>query len=343
MKTSIFIILSVLYLSSAVAQDIHFSQMEAAPLNLNPALAGANSPMQAIVSYRSQWKSVANPFTTVGASFDMRFNENQFQKKGIIAGGLSFYNDASGDNRISNTNAALNLTYHLMLDRAHMIGMGIYGGYGQRSLDAGSGKWASQYDGSSYNASLPSGEIFGNSSFSYLDAGAGLLYTYSAGEGYMTQNNDTRINAGIAFYHVNNPNYSFIDPANEKLYMRYSLFANGIIGISNSHGAVVPGVYFNQQKNATEILYGTYYRYTVSEGSRMTGRNKPAHLSVGLFHRWGDAVIPKFMMEWYTMTLGFAYDINISKLTTASNARGGMEFFLRYTMETGGVSKSKIR
>jgi type IX secretion system PorP/SprF family membrane protein len=343
MKLSVFILTVVAIPGFLSAQDVHFSQMEAAPMNLNPALAGANSPMQGIVSYRSQWNSVADPFNTIAASFDMRFNESQFQKKGIMAGGLSFFNDASGDNRISTTSASLNLAYHLMLDRSNMLGLGIYGAYGQRSLNAGNGMWASQYNGSTYDPAASSGEAFANSSFSYMDAGAGLLYTYSTGEGYMTQNNDTRINAGVAFFHVNNPNYSFIEAANETLYMRYSVFANGIISLSNSHGALVPGVYFNRQKSAMEILYGTYYRYTITEGSHFTGRNKPAHISIGLFHRWGDAIIPKFMLEWYTMSLGFAYDVNISSLSTASNARGGMEFFLRYTMESGGVSKSKIR
>lgn len=325
------------------AQDVHFSQMGNAPLNLNPALVGANAPMKGIVNYRTQWNSVASPYNTIAASFDARFNENQFQKKGIIAGGVNFFNDNSGDNRVSTTSVSVNLAYHLLLDRAHSIGLGIYGGYGQRSINANNGMWASQYDGTSYNSSLASGETFNSASFGYIDAGAGLLYTYRLGEGYMTQNNDQVINVGVAFYHVNSPNYGFIDNANEKLYMRYSVFANSIISLSNSHGALMPGVYYNGQKSAREILYGMYYRYTITEGSKVTGRNKPTHLSFGLFHRWGDAVIPKFMFEWYTLTFGFAYDVNISKLTDASRAQGGMEFCLKYTMEAGGVSKSKIR
>ena len=59
-----------------LAQDVHFSQMEYSPLTLNPGLAGANSPMQGVVNYRSQWKSVATPYKTIAASFDARFNED---------------------------------------------------------------------------------------------------------------------------------------------------------------------------------------------------------------------------------------------------------------------------
>ncbi|TNF00176.1 MAG: type IX secretion system membrane protein PorP/SprF [Bacteroidetes bacterium] len=325
------------------AQDVHFSQMEMSSLNLNPALAGANAPMTGIVNYRTQWNSVATPFNTIAASYDARFNEGQFQKKGIIAGGINFYNDNAGDNRVSTTNVSVNLAYHLIMDNSHTLGLGIYGAYGQRAINANNGKWASQYDGTSYNSTIVPGETFNSSTFSYMDAGAGLLYTYRKGEGYMTQNNDQVINAGLAFYHVNAPSYGFIENSNEQLHMRISAFANGVISLSNSHGALVPGVYFNSQKSAREILYGMSYRYTISEGSKMTGRNKPTHLYFGLFNRWGDAVIPRFMFEWYTLTVGFAYDVNISKLTDASGARGGMEFSLKYTMETGGVSKAKIR
>lgn len=339
-------LLSILFVTGAGiahCQDVHFSQMEYAPMNLNPALTGANSPMQGIVNYRSQWNSVASPYSTIAASFDARFNESKPFKKGIIAGGLSFFNDQSGDNRISATNVNLNLAYHLLIDDNNMVGIGLYGGYGQRSITMGAGKWTSQFDGTSYDAGASSGEVFTNSNFNYLDAGTGIVYTYKVNQGYMTQNIDRSFNAGVAFYHVNSPYYSFVESENERLYMRWSIFGNGTVELGNSHGAIEPGFYFNRQKNAQEILYGMYYRYTIVDGSKFTGRNKPFHMHLGLFHRWNDAMVVKSMLEWYTVALGFAYDINLSELSTASNARGGFELFLRYNMEPGGVSRAKIR
>ena len=343
MKKSFLLLLSISISANLMAQDVHFSQMEHSPMNVNPALVGANAPFTGIVNYRTQWNSVATPFNTIAASFDGRFNEGQFQKKGIIAGGLGFYNDNAGDNRVRSTSVSLNLAYHMILDRSHTIGLGIYGAYGQRSIDASNGMWASQYDGTSYNPALSSGETFNSSSFGYMDAGAGVLYTYRSGEGYMTQNNNQTVNAGIAFYHVNGPKYGFIENTNENLSLRTSIFANAIIGLSNSHGALVPGAYFNFQGSAREFLYGLSYRYTIVEGSKMTGRNKATYVSFGLFNRFADALIPRVQFEWSALTVGFAYDVNISKLTEASNARGGMEFALKYTFESGSSSKAKIR
>ena len=334
-----------LFLSSNVdAQDIHFSQMAFSPLNLNPALTGANSTLQGIVNYRSQWNSVAEPYNTFGASIDARFNDNKRDKNGIIAGGLNFFNDQAGDLKVSTNIVNLNLAYHLILDKTSTLGLGIYGGFGQRSIDPTGGKWGSQYDGESYNEAIPSNEIFNSPSFTYLDAGAGLLYTYEKFEGYMTQNNQRQFNGGIAFFHVNNPSYSFIDNGSEKLYIRWSVFVNGTFGINNSSGALLPGIYFNRQKSNMEILYGTYYRITLTEGSKVTSFKKPFFLHLGLFHRWNDALVGKAMLEWSDISAGFAYDINISSLNDVSDAKGGFELFLRYNLlsTNGNVIRSRI-
>ena len=153
--------------------------MAFSPLTLNPALTGANSALQGIVNYRSQWNSVAEPYETIGASIDARFNDNKRNKSGIIAGGLNFFSDQAGDLKVSTNIVNLSLAYHLILDKTSTLGLGIYGGFGQRSINSARGKWGSQYDGESYNEALPSNEVFKSPSFTYVDAGAGLLYTYN--------------------------------------------------------------------------------------------------------------------------------------------------------------------
>ena len=325
-----------------LAQDIHFSQMEFSPLTLNPALAGANSPMQGIVNYRSQWSSVATPYKTIAASFDARFNENKRNRSGIFAGGINFFNDRSGDLNVNTTNANLSLAYHLILDRSSTLGLGLYTGFGQRSLEGGTARWGSQYDGLDYNAAIDPGESFTTPSFSYLDAGTGLLYTYKRNSGYMTQNDQLAFNVGFAAYHVNRPNFSFMNADNERLYIRYSAFINSEIGIQNTRGSVLPGVYFQRQGSSSELLFGAYYKYVVSEGSRFTGFTRPLSMYIGLYSRLRDAMIAKLMFEWDQFSAGFAYDINVSGLNTVSEFNGGFELFLRFNMGDGGGFRSRI-
>lgn len=328
--------------SQLIAQDIHFSHMEYSPLTLNPALAGANSPMQGIVNYRSQWNSVATPYQTIAASFDARFNENKRQKKGIMAGGLNFFNDKSGDLNVTTNLVNLNLAYHLILDRTSTLGLGIYTGFGQKSIDQNAGRWGNQYDGMAYNATVGNGESFNSPSFTFLDAGTGVLYTYKKNQGYMTQNNQRTVNGGFAIYHLNRPGNSFIDQSSEKLFMRFSAFVNATIGIDNTRGSVLPSVYFQRQKSSMEILYGLYYKYQINEGTMFTGFNKPMALYLGIFNRFKDAMVGKFMLEYDQFAAGFGYDINISSLNTVSNAKGGFEFFLRFNMGDGGGFRSRI-
>jgi type IX secretion system PorP/SprF family membrane protein len=327
---------------TAFSQDAHFSQVEFSPLTLNPALAGAKSSMQGLLNYRSQWNSVAVPYSTIAASFDARFNENNRQKKGIFAGGINFLNDQAGDLRVNTTNVNINLAYHLILDQTSTLGVGLYTGYGQRSISPAGSRWGLQYDGMGYNSSIDSGEEFNNQSFGYLDAGAGILYSLKQDEGNMTQNRQPMLTWGFAVYHVNRPSFSYLNQDGERLSMRISTFINANIGIQNTRGAILPGIYYQRQNSAQEIFYGLYYKYLLTESSKVTGFNKPMSLYVGLFNRWKDAMVGKIMLEYDQFSAGFAYDINTSNLSTVSEYRGGFELFLRFNMGDGGGSKSRI-
>lgn len=90
------ILLLLCFTSSLFAQDIHLSQTHMTPLLVNPANAGSEYTIRGILNYRSQWGSVATPFNTMMASFDMNFKPKNSSKKGYFAGGLYFFNDNAG-------------------------------------------------------------------------------------------------------------------------------------------------------------------------------------------------------------------------------------------------------
>lgn len=346
LKIVIVFFVSIVTLQNSVkifAQDIHFSQASNSPLTLNPALAGANNVTQAIVNYRTQWRSVAAPYNTIAASFDTRLNEGSRKRKGIFALGLNLYNDQAGDLNLATTNANLNLAYHLIIDRKSTIGGGIYVGFGQRSINTSSGQWASQFNGDFYDPNIQSGESVFADKINYFDVGTGFVYTYKGSENYMTSNNQKEFNVGFAVYHLNRPDYSFMSANNEQLSMRFSGFANAIIGISNSRNSLMPAIYFQRQRTATEFLFGTYWRYRVQEASRVTGFNEGSYLSFGAFYRTNDAFVAKAMFDMFDYSVGFAYDINVSSLTKVSRTRGGFEIFLKYSLaKKTGVNRSRI-
>ena len=56
-----------------VAQDIHFSQFNMSPVNLNPAFTGFfDGDYRGVANYRSQWSSVPVSYSTVSLQADLR-------------------------------------------------------------------------------------------------------------------------------------------------------------------------------------------------------------------------------------------------------------------------------
>jgi type IX secretion system PorP/SprF family membrane protein len=327
---------------NGLSQDTHFSQVAYSPLTLNPALAGANSVLQGVMNYRNQWNSVTSPYKTFAASIDARLNENKSRRNGILAAGLNFGNDRAGDLKLTTNQVNLTMAYHLILSRKSTLGVGMYAGFEQRSIDPSAGRWESQYDGTDYNSGLSSGEVFNNVSSSIFDAGGGLLYTYKNNSGYMTQNNRKEINAGLALFNVPGPGSSFQIAGESPQNMRMTAFVNARIGLQNSRGSVSPGIYYQRQGALSEFVYGTYYNYAVLEGSQVTGFNKPMVVSFGLFNRFKDAIITKFMLEYDLYSVGLAYDINLSSLQELTRTQSGFELFVRFNLPKGNDFRSKL-
>ena len=123
---------------------------------------------------------------------------------------------------------------------------------------------------------------------------------------------------------------------NERLEMRLSAFANADLGIENSKMRIQPGLFYLRQAGHQEVMFGSNFGYIINTGTRSTGFSRPVIFYTGIFYRWQDALIGRIAFEYDMFSLGFAYDMNISDLTTVSKTIGGFEGFLRYSMGDGG-------
>jgi type IX secretion system PorP/SprF family membrane protein len=324
-------------------QDIHFSQFYMSPLTQNPALAGVNHDLRGIINYKDQWKSVATPYTTTAASFDMKLNKSKADK-GFWAGGLSFFSDKAGDAKMGTTQGNVAAAYHIVMQRYHTLGAAVQGGFVQRSINYGALEWGNQYDGNVFNSSLASGEPVGNNSFTYADLGAGLVYNYNntSGDINVTDNHDLKVTAGVAMFHVHQPGYSFYG-TDEKLYIKYVLHGNAMYSIKNTKLVVVPGFMCYQQGPAREIYAGSLVRYKLKQDSKYTGFQQGAAISIGGFLRAKDAVALAMLLEYSNYAIGLSYDLNTSGLRSASDMRGGMEISLRFVNPNPFLYKGKSR
>jgi type IX secretion system PorP/SprF family membrane protein len=323
------IILMLLGLHCA-AQDPHFSQFYTTPLTQNPALAGAVYDLQANINYKNQWGSIANPFTTIAASIDMKFVKKRIVR-GFWSGGLAIYKDDAGVSRLFTLTANLTLAYHIKLNQHNSLGAGLQGGLLQRSINFNDLRWGGQYNGVAYDAGIPSNEPGGSQVRLLGDCALGAVWSFNNSTSTV-KINDQKIlkwNLGVSVFHLNKPNLSFTATA-DPLYVKYVVHGDGLISIPNTVLALGPGFMISKQGEAMEILYGTLVRFGLQQHSKYTGFAKGTAFALGAFHRWEDAFILVMQLDLSGYRLGVSYDVNASQLRTATKGMGGFELSISY-------------
>ncbi len=325
---SISFISSVIFTYSSFAQDVHFSQFTMAPQHLSPAMIGVNHDIQANVNYKDQWSSIGSSFKTIAAAVDVRLNQKN-ARNGYLVAGINMYSDKVGDSRMQTNFVNLNLGYHVFLSKYSMLGMAIGGGYGQRSLDYSSLSWGMQYDGASYNAVLPSGEMENVMSANYPDLSAGMVYTFKENPGHVAKEDGIVLNVGVGAYHLLKPELGF-NVMGDNLYRRYTGFVSALFQITNMKIGLEPAIMYSNQGPNQELVAGSYVSYLIQQSSRVTGFNKGSKVSLGVFYRAKDAFITGIRYQLANFSAGISYDLNLSRLMPATNGRGGMEVSLRF-------------
>lgn len=303
---------------AAIGQDIHFSQFNSAPLLLNPALSGVNAGNYRLVAnYKSQWTGLA-PYNTVAASYDM--NMFKHSTRANFGGlGVFFFTDKAGDSELRTTQANLNLSYTVMLNRraTHSLSTGIMGGIGYRTINYANLTFDNQFAGG-YDPTLPNGENFATNKVLYPDVGAGVLWNF-------VRNEKLNFYAGGSVVHLNMPNLSFMNERDEKLYIKYTVHGGGYIGMSKMVFFLPSFLYMNQ---------GPHHQFNFGGLVKMRKSLIPSDNTafyVGGWYRLKDALILNARVDVGHFNIGFSYDINLSGLTPASNANGGPEVSLIYT------------
>lgn len=312
------IILGVLVLVTAnsFAQDIHFSQFLNSPMNLNPAMTGAfEGGYRIIGNGRRQWNSVTIPYQTFGMSLDAH---NFLQMKGVGAG-LSIYNDNTGDSRLNTFQVNLAGSYTIPIAKSQTVTLGIQSGFTQRRINNKNLRFDNQFDGNQFDPSLAANESIDNFGRIYPNFNAGLLYTKKIGV-------RKSFSAGTSLYNINKPEQSYFD--------------NLKIGLDRLVNMTFAGQWPLGKK--TDLLpsilvmgQGKYRQYTVGSSLKYTLENKTNNyraIYAGLWTRAADAAFVNVGMDYNNLFVGLSYDINYSRLTPASNYRGGLEIAIIYIL-----------
>jgi type IX secretion system PorP/SprF family membrane protein len=328
-KISHVVLLVCLLGTFAQAQDTHFSQFWETPLQMNPGNTALNHDLRAVVNYRRQWGSFVAPFQSFAFSFDAKTSRKN-SRNAYLGVGVHFLHDQAGNSPLSITEGGINLSGVLKLNENNKLSLGLMGGFGQRSLNVNQFTWSNQYVGGSYNPNTASGENFTQSSVWFMDAGAGLVWSYGKDQTYISANDGVKLNVGVSAFHFNLPKTGFLTGSTDRLRTKYTFFLNSEFGKNNSNFAILPQIFLAWQARQTDVVFGSLFRYILQEGSRYTGNLKSASVSLGALYRLKDAMIWVASMNYANYSIGFSYDMNVSKLSGFSKMRGGFELFLKF-------------
>lgn len=327
------------------AQDIHFTQFNMNPTGLNPALSGKfEGTLRLSGIYRDQHGSVINnsgvsskQFKTPAAGVDAPLIRG-FRKKDWVGASLGFFSDKVGQGELTYSSFNLGAAYHLALDKKGNSVLSVGAQYGRASrgvtpkglkFEDGFGK-----DGT-YTPNL-SKETLGTSDdkpvkADYTGINAGVVLSSRL-------NKQTDFNLGFVMSHLNKPKYGLVDAGgggttpgmgatggSAKLPSRISVHGQFNMQLQPRF-SISPSFLYQTMSGNDEIILQGLANYLFNPEKEIT-------LSFGAGYRLRDAIHPIVGGKYKNLTVGLAYDVNISKLSQASNFRGGFELAVNYIIK----------
>ncbi len=308
-------------LSTTAQQDINFSQFYELPLLRNPALAGIfNGNVRFSAAYRNQWESVTAPYRTMAVGAEVKFFKG-LKPGDFLTAGMQVTNDVAGDANLKRTQFMPVINYHKLLseEKNTYLSVAFMGGPVNENFDPSKLRFDDQFVNGSYSSSNPTAQTFSTTGFSYLDASTGISFKFLI-------NNNLKFYLGTALFHFTRPTLTFMNDNEVKLNEKW-VFNMGFSAYTNTFDRIlVYADHFRQGGNRVTQSGFLYIHNFDAEGDESR-----VSLSGGAVYRFQDALIPVIKLSANKLNMGFSYDINISKLKTASMYRGGFEVTLVYT------------
>ncbi len=282
------------------AQDAVFSQFYAAPLRLNPALAGIGTAPRITVNYRAQHTSYPSAFTTMAASYEQPIEGTP------SSFGIRMMTDKQLEGAYKNTEVALVYSYDVQVNDYLGARLGLAAGILSTAIDFNSLTFGDVLDPLIGADGVTMESLVGASKTS-ADFGAGIVLY---GKNYY---------GGISFEHMNRPDESLIE-LNDNLYAGRPQLIKVTGGAqlnvrrySNRRrpSYITPNFLYAAQANLRQLNLGAYFGYG------------PVALGAWYRHAFenADGFIAAVSFRQDVLKVGFSYDAVVSDLR---NVPGGL-------------------
>jgi len=322
------IVLSTFTGVSVWSQDVGFSQYYDQPFQRNPALAGIfTGDIRLVGAFRNQWQSVTVPYRTFALSAELKLPADLVFSDNFTIG-LQLLEDIAGSSKYKTLQAlpAINYSLPLSQESNSYLSLGFMGGLRQQSFNPAALVLNDQFvaSGNGGFTILPSsGQVFSNTNVSYFDLSTGLSYNGAI------RNADLYVGAGM--FHLNSPQIGFFDQNRVQLHKKLALNFGLSAPFGEDDQLEIYGDYFGQYTDRFRrigigsIQAGFMYKHSLY----LLGDDQKS-ITIGSLYRLNDAIIPVVKLELIKFSFGISYDVNISKLVSASHSRGGFEVTFSY-------------
>jgi len=307
----VFVLLCILgNRNTSTAQDPEFTQFYSNPVYLNPAFAGSTQSGRLGINFRNQWAGIDNPFRTLSISYD------QYVKKVTGGFGIQFVNDGAGSGTYHSNSIAGVYSYHTVLNRKYNLNVGARAGYTEKSI-----KWSEMTFGDMIDPErgfvYESKELIPLKSRGYLDLSTGVII-YSKD-----------LFAGLGVHHLHEPITSL--SGDYKLQRRYSLHAGMNLKMGNQirgEYTLSPNVLYTRQGEFSQLNMGLYLHTGV--------------ITAGVWYRTTDAIILLFGVKTSKYTIGYSFDMTISRLTMGTGGAHELSFVVKLPTRTPRIKYKQI-
>ena len=330
-KTScLFCFLILVCSTSLKAQDIHFSNINEAPLFNSPANTGFyNGYFRAIVNYRSQWAAMNKAYQTVAVSIDGGLFKSK-KRKAFLGVGLTVFNDKAGSASLQKTNALINVSGIIKTGKRSVLSVGVAGGVSANNANYNKLTYGSQFDGNTIDNTLASGETVVYRQFTTTDIAVGAAYQYSKVNVDQDHDDVSSIKISVGAFHLNRPVQDFGPGSNYHLPIRLTGNIITNFDFEDTKFTITPTFLYSRQGQAWQFVTGSYVKYRTKMGTKVTGQKTENAMGIGLFYRSKDALITSLIFELGDWAFFGSYDVNVSGYRSASKYVGGFEVGFRF-------------
>lgn len=310
------------------AQDADMFFATRARSVLDPSRVGFTQGLKASLIHRREWLSLPDAWRSDLLNVDMDLRNKKKAANTWLAIGLNVAMDRSPATNIDRSSTGIMTAVHLRVADRSFLSLGMETKWYRQNNSLSDGQWGSQYNGSSFDPSLPSGEQFSADPSSALDLRAGISYTLKNARESMFRSERDMLIIGISADHLARVVLEGSSTIGAIPSIRYNAYAFGELPHESwDNGFLAADVIIQQQGT---FLTGRVNAYVGKHTLNLDkGKRSSVGFKAGVGYRLRDALLINGALDLDWLSFGMSYGWSVFNSNSIVSGRRTFEFMLQ--------------